>query len=73
MQRDIDLFGCEFRCDYEWDDKCLVLEGVSIDGNDLTDLLTDKVIDKIREVIYEKYGEDMAEKAEYRYEMRRYA
>ena len=71
MQRDIDVCGCEFRVDYEWDDKCLVLEGVYIDGNDLTDLLTDKTIEKIEEWLYELYGEDMADRADYFAEMRR--
>ena len=71
MQRDIDVCGCEFRVDYEWDDKCLVLEGVYIDGNDLTDLLTDKTIEKIEERLYELYGEDMADRADYFAEMRR--
>lgn len=71
MQRDIDVCGCEFRVDYEWDDKCLVLEGVYIDGNDLTDLLTDKTIEKIEERLYELYGEDMADRADYFAEIRR--
>jgi len=71
MQRDIDVCGCEFRVDYEWDDRNLVLEGVYIDGNDLTDLITDKVTEKIEERIYELYGEDMADRADYFAEMRR--
>ncbi len=70
MQRDIDCCGCEFRVDYEWDDKCLALEGVYIDGNDLTDLLRDKTIEKIEERLYELYGEDMTDRAEYFAEMR---
>lgn len=73
MQRDIDCCGCEFRVDYEWDDEVLCVEGIYIDGNDLTDLLTEKVTDQIRDTLYGKYHEDMAEKAEWRYEMRRYA
>ncbi len=70
MQRDIDACGCEFRVDYQWDDRCLVLEGVYIDGNDLTDLITDNVTEKIKERLYELYGEDMADRAEYFAEMR---
>ena len=73
MQRDIDCCGCEFRVDYEWDDNILCVERVTINDNDLTDLLTEKVIDQIRDTLYGKYAEDMAEKAEWRYEMRRYA
>lgn len=73
MQRDIDCCGCEFRVDYEWDDEVLCVERVTINDNDLTDLLTEKVTDQIRDTLYEKYAEDMAEKAEWRYEMRRYA
>ena len=71
MQRDIDCCGCEFRVDYEWDDRNLVLEGVYIDGNDLTDILSDKTIEKIEERLYELYGEDMADRADYFAEMRR--
>jgi len=71
MQRDIDACGCEFRVDYQWDDRCLVLEGVYIDGNDLTDLLSDSAKEKIEERIYELYGEDMADRADYFAEMRR--
>ena len=70
MQRDIDACGCEFRVDYTWDDRNLVLEGVYIDGNDLTDILSDTTIEKIEERLYELYGEDMAERAEYFAEMR---
>jgi hypothetical protein len=70
MQRDIDACGCEFRVDYTWDDRNLVLEGVYIDGNDLTDLLSDSAIEKIEERLYELYGEDMADRAEYFAEMR---
>lgn len=73
MQRDIDCCGCEFRVDYEWDDNILCVEGVSIDGNDLTDLLVNKVMEQIKEILYEKFAEDRAEQAEWRYEMRRYA
>lgn len=73
MQRDIDCCGCEFRVDYEWDDKCLVIEGISIDGNDLTDLLLEKVTGKIEAMIYEYYGEDLADRAAYYAEMRRAA
>ena len=64
MQRDIDACGCEFRVDYTWDDRCLVLEGVYIDGNDLTDILSDTTIEKIEERLYELYGEDMSDMAE---------
>ncbi len=71
MQRDIDACGCEFRVDYTWDDRCLVLEGVYIDGNDLTDILSDTTIEKIEERLYELYGEDMADRADYFAEMRR--
>jgi len=71
MQRDIDACGCEFRVDYTWDDRCLVLEGAYIDGNDLTDILSDATIEKIEERLYELYGEDMADRAEYFAEMRR--
>lgn len=70
MQRDINVCGCEFRCDYEWDDKCLCLEGVYVEGNDLTDLITDKVTDKIRDKLYEYFHEDQADKASYYAEMR---
>jgi hypothetical protein len=73
MQRDINVCGCEFRCDYEWDDKCLVLEGVYIEGNDLTDLITDKVTDKIKDKLYEYYHEDLYEMADYAAEIRRAA
>lgn len=71
MQRDIDACGCEFRVDYTWDDRSLVLEGVYIDGNDLTDILSDTTIEKIEERLYDMYGEDMAERADYFAEMRR--
>ncbi len=71
MQRDIDACGCEFRVDYQWDDRCLVLEGVYIDGNDLTDILSDTTIEKIEELLYELYGDDMADRADYFAEMRR--
>ena len=73
MQRDITCCGCEFRVDYEWDDRCLEVEGIYIDGNDVTDLLIDSVTDKIREKLHDLYHEDMADKAMYLYEMRRYA
>ena len=63
MQREINIFGCDFQCEYEWDDECLELLAVTIDKNDLTDLLSDKVTDKISERLYEYYGEDQADKA----------
>ena len=73
MQRDIDLMGCEFRCDYEWDAEYLVLEGISIAENDVTDILSDTAVEKIEAKLYEYFHEDRAERAEYNYEMRRYA
>lgn len=63
MQREIKIFGCDFQCEYEWDDEILVLERVSIDDNDLTELLSDKITAKIESRIYEYYGEDQADKS----------
>ena len=65
MQREIQICGCDFLCDYEWDDEILVLERVTIDENDLTDLLSEKVTAKIESALYEYYGEDMADRASY--------
>ena len=70
MQRDINVCGCEFRVDYEWDDECLLIEGISIDGNDLTDLLIPKVEEKISDKLYEYFHEDRTEMAIYAAEMR---
>ena len=69
MIRIIDLLGCEFEVDYEWDDQSAMVNGVSIDGNDITDLLIEKALDKIIEAIQERYFEDMADLADYSYQI----
>ena len=69
MIRTIDLLGCEFEVDYEWDDQTAMVNGVSIEGNDITDILAEKALDKITEAIQALYFEDMADLADYAYQI----
>ena len=69
MIRTIDLLGCEFEIDYEWDDQTAKVNGVSIDGNDITDILDEKALDNITEAIQALYFDDMADLADYAYQI----
>lgn len=69
MIRTIDLLGCEFEVDYEWDDQTAMVNGVSIDGNDITDILIEKALNKITEAIQVLYFDDMADLADYAYQI----
>lgn len=74
MERLITLFGCDWYVDYEWsNDRTAIIESISVAGNDVTDLLQEKVVEAIRQRINELWHEDQSDLASMSMLMRRAA